>query len=168
MSDKYSYHRDARVRLDLLSALNEYRSGRLMGATVAGCAVVAHADGEVLPQEVARMFLAMGADPLMSMFSRDSIALEFSMHICAWQENAKAARAAALKQVSLLAPQFHLGHLVLQACMDVTHADGQVHPREIEAIAQVRKALGLDPEPVTQPQSPRAPSRQGADLLPAA
>lgn len=168
MPNKYSRARFAAVRLELLSALIEYRSGRLMEATVAACAVVAHADGEVLPQEVARMFSAMRADPLMSMFPRDSVASEFDLRVWAWQENAEAARAAALKQIRLLAPQPRLGRIALQACMDVTHADGRVHPREIEAVAQVREALGLDPEPAAQPRTPRLPSRHEAELLPAA
>lgn len=168
MPNKYSRRRYAAVRLELLSALLEYRSGKLMEATVAGCAVVAHADGEVLPQEVGRMFSAMEADPLMSMFSRDSIASEFDAHAWAWQEDAEAAREAALEQIRSLAPQPRLGRIVLQACMDVTHADGRVHSREIEAIELVREALGLDPEPAARPRAPRPPSRHAAELLPAA
>ncbi len=168
MPNKYSRHRHAAIRLELLSALIEYRSGRLMEATVAGCAVVAHADGEVSPQELAEMFLVMRTDPLMSMFPRDSIVSEFDTHVWAWQENARTARNEALKQVSLLAPQPRLGRIVIQACINVTQADGRVHPGEIEAIAQVRDALGLDPEPAVQPRAPRPRSRCEAKLLPAA
>lgn len=168
MPNKHPRRRYASIKLELLSALNDYRSGRLMEAAVAGCAVVAHADGEVLPQEVDRMFSAIEADPLMSMFSRDSVASEFGAHVWAWQRDAEAAREAALEQISSVAPQPRLGRIVLQACMDVTHADGRVHPREVEAVAQVREALGLDPEPAEPSRAPRPSSRHEAKLLPAA
>jgi tellurite resistance protein TerB len=168
MPNKYSRDRYATIRLELLSSLIEYRGAKLMEATVAGCAVVALADGEVSPQETARMLSVMGTDPLMSMFPRDSIASEFDTYVWAWQENARVARDAALQQIGLLALQPRLGRIVMQACIDVTQADGQVHPRELEAIAQVREALGLDPEPAVPLGAPQSPSHNGAELSPAA
>lgn len=129
--------------LDVMEALIEYRGEALMDATIAGCALIAHADGEVLPVETQRMLAVMRTDPLLSMFPRDAVVAEFEAHGRAIALHPAQGRAQALQQIKAAALQPRLARVVLNACLAVTRADGLVHPREVEQVELVRDALGL-------------------------
>ena len=64
MPKKHMRDRCEAARLELI----EHRGEVLMETTVAGCALIAHADGEVAPAETQRMLAIMRTDPRLSMF----------------------------------------------------------------------------------------------------
>lgn len=143
MPKKQTRERYEAARLDLLEALIEYRGEMLMEATVAGCALIAHADGEVVPAETQRMFAIMRTDPLLSMFPRDAVLAEFEAHRHALVLDPEQGRAQALRRIEAMASQPRLARVVLNACLAVSRADDSIHPREIEQVRMVRDALGL-------------------------
>lgn len=166
MARKHTSERCAAARLELLEALIEDRGALLMEATAAGCAIVAHADGEVVPAETRRLLSVMRTDPLLSMFPQDAVLAEFAGHARALVHDLQRGRANALLQIMPLASHPRLARVVLEACLAVTRADGLVHPREVEAVRLVRDALGLSPEPGGAPEHPArhasAPLQQAA------
>lgn len=145
--------------LDLVEALIEYRGEALMDATIAGCALVAHADGEVAPAETQRMLAVMRTDPLLSMFPRDAVVAEFEAHGRAIALHPAQGRAQALRQIKTAALQPRLARVVLNACLAVTRADGRTHPREVEQVELVRDALGLASDPGGCPARTGRPSK---------
>lgn len=150
-------------RLELLEALIEYRGKALMEATIASCALIANADGEVTLVEARRMLAIMRTDPLLSMFPRNTVILEFEAHGRALALDPVQGRAQALWQITAAALQPRLARVVLNACLAVTRADGLVHPREVEQTKLVRDALGLAADPEGDPESDpeNAPARTG-------
>lgn len=154
---KNSRNRHKPTRLDLLEALIEHRGEMLMEALVAGCAVVAHGDGEAVPAERQRVFAQLRSHILLSLFPHDRVAAEFDNHARAFSRGPAQARAGALRLVAPLAPHPRLARVVLQACLDVVFADGVVHPGEVEAVGAVRDALGLGPDPSTPCELAAAP-----------
>ena len=162
MPNKYTRDRYEAARLELLEALIEYRGETLREATVAGCALIAHADGTVVPAEKQRMLAVMRADPLLSMFPHDTVLAEFEAHGRALALDPARGQALALRQIEAMAPQTRLARVVLNACLAVTRADGHVHPREVEQVRLVRDALGLAPETGGSPA--RAGQRPTAGL----
>ena len=144
---KTSRNRHQITRLDLLEALIEHRGELLMEAMVAGCAIVAFADGEAVPAERRRVLAQLRSHILLSLFPHDRVAAEFDAHADAFDRAPAQARAAALRLVAPLAPHPRLARVVLRACLDVTVADGVVHPGEVKAVSMVRDALGLGPDP---------------------
>jgi tellurite resistance protein TerB len=145
-SDVTSKDRHGAGRADLLVALIELRSEALLAATVAACAVVAHADGEVAPAERRRVVTLMRTNPLLSMFPRDVVQTAFAAQQRAFERDAEAARSAALGVVATLAERPRHARVVLEACRAITLADARVHTREIAAMHRVRAALRLPPE----------------------
>lgn len=151
MPKKHTRDRCEAARLELIEALIEHRGEALMEATVAGCALIAHADGEVAPAETQRMLAIMRTDPLLSMFPRNTVVAEFEAHGRAFALHPMQGRAQALRQVGAAALQPRLARVVLNACLAVTHADDLVHPREVEQVKLVRDALGLASDPGAPP-----------------
>ena len=143
MPNKHTRHRYEAARLELLEALIEYRGETLMEATVAGCALIAHADGSVVPAETQHMLAVMRTDPLLSMFPRDTVLAEFEAHGRAFALDPEQGREQALRRIGSMASQPRLARVVLHACLAVTRADDLVHPREVEQVRLVRDALGL-------------------------
>ena len=133
------------ARTELLTALRQDRSEALLGAMVAGCAIIAYADGEAVSAERDKAFMLIQGNPLLFMFSPDAVLRAFRTHERAFREDAPAARVAALRLVEPLACEPEHARKVLNACLMLTGADGRMHPREITAIKQVRDALGLSP-----------------------
>lgn len=118
----------------------------LLDAMVAGCAVIVHADGEAVPAERDRALMLVCSNPLLSAYPPDAVLRALKAHERAFREDAPAARVAALRQVELLAHEPGWARQVLNACLTLTGADGEMQPREITAIKQVRDALGLSPD----------------------
>jgi tellurite resistance protein TerB len=135
------------LRADLLSAMIEYRGADLMEATIAACAIIAHADGNVAPSERAQMLQLMRADPLLAMFPRDAVMEEFARHARAYDLNYGDAVREAIVPVMKLAGRKRHARVVLNACLLITAADGRVDPREVDAIRLVRDALNVEPDP---------------------
>lgn len=163
MSKTHTRARDTAVRLELLAALLECHGERLLEATAAGCAIVAHADGEAVPAEAQRLLDVARTDPLLSMFVHEAVLAEFAGHAHAFALDPDRARADALRRIVPLAARPRLARAVLEACLSVTRADGLVHPREVEAVRLVRDALGLAPDPGGAPARPgrREAARHG-------
>jgi tellurite resistance protein TerB len=133
------------TREELLSAMIEYRSSELMEATIAACAIIAHADGEVAPLERARMMQLMRSDALLAMFPRDIVVHEFDLHTRAFDADYGNAVQEALRPILALAGRKQHAEVVMNACLLITAADGRVDPREIDAIGLVRDALNMKP-----------------------
>jgi tellurite resistance protein TerB len=151
-------HRNDGLRADLLTALIHLRSEALLEAAVAGCAVIAHSDGEVAPAERQLVFGLMRHDPLLSMFPRDVVQRAFALQHQAFSQDPDAARQAALRQVATLADRPRHALVVLEACRVMTSADRRVHPGEIEALARVRHALGFSDGGAARSDVARAPA----------
>ena len=146
MPKKNVRYRHNDLRLELIQAILDYRSEALMAATIAGCAIIAHADGEAAPAERRRMLEIMRAEPLLSVFPRDNVLAEFEAHDRTFNDDPVTARAAALDQVRPMASHPRLARIVLKACVAIAHADEFVHRREVEAIILICRALALPPE----------------------
>jgi tellurite resistance protein len=130
-------------RVEVMDALIELHGTRLMDATIAACAVVALADGDVAASERARVLTVMRKDALLSMFAQDEVRAAFDAHAGAFVENPAAAIEQALHAIMPLAGRGREARVVLEACLLITAADGRIDPRELDAIGLVREALGL-------------------------
>ena len=130
-------------RAEVMDALIELRGTSLMDATVAACAIIAHADGDVSPSERARVLTMMKADRLLSMFADDEVRATFDAHESAFADDPRYAMENALLAIIPVAGRKREAHVVLQACLLITAADGRIDPRELDAIGLVRESLGL-------------------------
>jgi tellurite resistance protein len=138
-----SKDRHAALRTDLVAALMQLRSEALLTATVAACALVAHADGAVAPAERRQLLALMRSDPLLSMFPHDAVEHAFATQERAFERDPAAAEAAALRQIAPLEERPRHARVVRDACRVMTAADTRVHPDELAALRRVAATLGL-------------------------
>ncbi|HQT76855.1 MAG: hypothetical protein B7Z80_24120 [Rhodospirillales bacterium 20-64-7] len=154
MRDKYNRAHMAMGWREGLEAMFGNRCELLMDATIAGCAIVAHADGRLDLVEIRRMFIGMREHPMLASLSRETIAAEFEAHRSAFAVYPSDARVNALRLVRPLSQYPRLGQWALDVCTDVARADHQLHPTEIDAIFLLRRTLGLPPEGTGAPATP--------------
>lgn len=150
MPEPPSRKRQAVARLELLEALEaavEHRAGLLLQALTAGCALIALADGQVVPAETRRLLGVARTHPLLSVLPRQAVLAGFAERARALALDPRAGRAEALRRIAPLAAHPRLARAVLDACLAVTRADALVHPREVAAVRLVRDTLGLGPDP---------------------
>lgn len=130
-------------RRQMAVAAQEFRGVLMVEALVAACAVISHADGRSSPIERWRLSTVLAGDPLLAQLPRDLVAEASRAHRDAFLADPAAARAAALHQVAFLAPEPYKAQIVLDACMLVTHADERLDPAEMQALGDIKLALGL-------------------------
>jgi tellurite resistance protein len=116
----------------------------LMEAMIAACALIAHADGSVDYSERKRVFRLMRTIPSFSVFSTAEVAAEFERHEKLFEYDPFLGRDRALDAIEALAPRASDVKLLLNACQQVLDADGVPHPKEYEALKEVRNALVCD------------------------
>ncbi|PZO49891.1 MAG: Tellurite resistance TerB [Alphaproteobacteria bacterium] len=119
----------------------------LMEAVVAGCALVAYADGWVSPEETLRMrrlilrfepAKALGGAAILLLF--EDITLKFA-------EDHEAGACESLELVSRLVGRLHESELLIDTCCAIADADGGLDAEERETILRLCTLLQIDPGP---------------------
>lgn len=119
----------------------------LMEAVMAGCALVAYADGWVSPEETLRMrrlitrfepAQALGVAEILRLF--EDITLKFA-------EDHDAGERDALALVSRLVDRSRESELLIDTCCAIADADGGFDAEERETILKLCVLLSVDPSP---------------------
>ncbi|MFM9850349.1 MAG: tellurite resistance TerB family protein [Hyphomicrobiaceae bacterium] len=133
-------HADAGIAAEMAT------TGRddLMEATIAACALVAHADGSVDQRERRRVLQLMRALPLFEGFSTADVISEFARQERAFEYDPSDARNIALASVAVLGAMPSIARLILSSCQHVLEADGIHHPAEYKALHELGDALGVN------------------------
>lgn len=132
-------------RLQLLTAAHQHRGEALLDAIAAACAIVTHADAGECAAERRSLQALQRSDPLLAALPADELSSRLAAHAEAWRADPAAARAAALRALAPMRAEPAQARLVLDACARMPRADGHVAPREVDAVREVRDALGLGP-----------------------
>jgi len=130
---------------DYVGAFREAGDQVLMEGVVAGCAVVAYADGWVTEEERRRMLgLIRGFEPMRA-FSVDEVAHEFERLTERFAEDHDGGEREALAVVARLRSRNGDRELLVQTCCAIADADGGFDEEERKAAIRICEALELDP-----------------------
>lgn len=117
----------------------------LMEAIVAGCALVANADGWVAREERRRMNgLVRGLDPIAA-FGRDEVEALFEELSRRFSQDHEEAESHALTLVQKLRGKQPESDLLITVCQAIAGADGGYDAEERQALLKLCAALELDP-----------------------
>ncbi len=117
----------------------------LMEGIVAGCALVAYADGWVTEDEHRRMLaLLRGFEPI-SVFGLDDVTLTFEALTEQFVADQTRGEAAALAAVARLKGTKRYPALLVEACCAIADADGGFDAEERAVAIRICNVLGLDP-----------------------
>ncbi len=126
---------------EIQQAENEH----LMEGIVAGCALVAYADGQVTDEEHDRMVsLIRGFEPIAA-FGIDDVIVSFETMTAQFVADPKGGEISALKAVARVRGAARTPALLVKTCCAIAAADGQFDENERAAIIRISKLLGLNP-----------------------
>jgi tellurite resistance protein TerB len=126
---------------EIKKAENEH----LMEGIVAGCALVAYADGWVADSEHDRMVsLIRGFEPIAA-FGIDDVVETFEVATSRFAADQTDGEAAALKAVARVKGAGKYPELLVKTCCAIAAADGGFDAEERKAVIRICNVLGLDP-----------------------
>lgn len=127
---------------EIRQAHNEH----LMEGIIAGCALVAYADGWVTDAEHDRMLrLIRGFEPIAA-FGPGDVVATFEEWTSRFATDQKSGEAAALKAVSRVKGASRYPSLLIKTCCAIAAADGGFDAEERNAIIRICRVLGADPQ----------------------
>lgn len=130
---------------DLNEEIRHAENEHLMEGIVAGCALVAYADGWVTDEEHDRMVnLIRGFEPVAA-FGIDDVVSTFETMTSQFVSDPKSGEAIALKAVARVKGADRYPALLVKACCAIAAADGGFDAEERYAVIRICKVLGLDP-----------------------
>lgn len=129
----------------LASVKTELKSGAYRDASMAMCALVAAADGQVEPAERQRVEELIVTNEVLQNFPADQLRQRFNQHVDRLLGDFQAGRAEALQVIAKAAKKPAEARAVIQTGIVVAGADGHFEPSEQYAIREACTALGLNP-----------------------
>jgi small-conductance mechanosensitive channel/tellurite resistance protein len=127
-------------------AVAKRRRELLLDAAMAATALVAFADGEIEPAERQEVITTLHELELLRRAGEDEGIQRFDAYAAKLEADLAAGAAEALASVARLKGDAHAANLVVDICVAISAADGEIEEAEEARIAQIRGALGLAAE----------------------
>jgi tellurite resistance protein TerB len=125
--------------------INQAKNENLMEGIVAGCALVAYADGWVTDDEHDRMVsLIRGFEPITA-FGLDDVIATFETMTSRFASDQKTGEAEALEAVARVKGASRYPALLVKTCCAIAAADGGFDAEERQVIVRICQVLGLNP-----------------------
>lgn len=122
-----------------------HHNEHLMEGIVAGCALVAYADGWVTEEEHGRMLALLRGFGPIAVFGLDDVTITFESLTEQFIADQKGGEAAALAAVARLRGAQRYPALLVEACCAIADADGGFDAEERAVAIRICNVLGLDP-----------------------
>lgn len=134
-----------RSREDLSGEVHRARNEYLMDGIVAGCALVAYADGWVTDKERDRMLaLLRGFEPVKA-FGLTDVETTFEALTARFAADLEDGERAALTAVACIKGVGDYPALLVETCCAIADADGGFDAEERSAAIRICEVLGIDP-----------------------
>ena len=116
-----------------------------LNALVAACALVAHADGWVTPDERRKLVERIGSLDAAHAFGPQDVLLAFEIRIAQFEQDLDGAEADAEAAIAKLRLRPAAAHLLAKAACEVAAADGGFDGEERNAVLRICELLDLNP-----------------------
>ena len=132
------------AREKLSSEVAKYKNADFRDAIVAGCALVAAADGDISAEEKQKMIGYMQSSDELKVFKMTDVMKSFNDVIGKFEFDKGIGQGEALKQIGKLKPKPEQAQLVVRVCCAIGAADGEFDEQERAAVRMICTELGLD------------------------
>lgn len=146
MALEWLKQRYSEVSASLKTEVAKIRSKGFLEAVVAGCALVAHADGVVRPEEKQKMMGFLRNSEVLSVFSADEIIVIFDKYAKQFEFDAQIGQASALQAVAKVKDKEAEARLMVRVCCAVGAADGDFDEKERAVVRKICTELSLNPK----------------------
>jgi tellurite resistance protein TerB len=132
-------------KTQLGSLKNELKSGAYRDASMAVCALVAAADGQVDPAERQQVESMILSNDVLQNFPPEQLRQRFNKHVDQLTMNFQHGKAEAIQEIAKTAKKPTEARAVIQTGMVIAGADGHFSQAEAQVLREACAALGLSP-----------------------
>lgn len=133
------------LKSQLSAAKAELKSGAYRDASMAMCALVAAADGQVDASERQQMETLIVGNDVLQNFPPDQLRQRFNRHVDRIMANPAAGRAEAMQEIAKAAKKPSEARAVIQTGIVIAGADGYIAQAEQHVIREACATLGVSP-----------------------
>ncbi len=135
----------ANARAKLSDEIGKFRNREMMEAVVAGCAIVAAADGAVSAAEKQKMIGFLQNSAELKVFKMEDVIASFNAYVAKFDFDPEIGRGEALRAIAKLKGKAGADRLLVRVCIAIANSDGSFDASERTAISTICRDLGLAP-----------------------
>mgnify|MGYP000847638789 FL=1 len=144
MALEWLKQRYSEVTANLKTEVTKFKNKSFLEAVVAGCALVAHADGVVRPEEKQKMMGFLRTSEVLSAFSVEEVIAIFDNYSKQFEFDHQIGQASALQVVAKLKGKDAEARLMVRVCCAIGAADGNFDDSEKAVVRKICAELGLN------------------------
>jgi len=129
----------------LQNEVKRFKNRSFMEAAVAGCAMVAAADGVIRPEEKQKMAGFIQRNDALKVFDMNDVIKTFDKFTQGFEFDAQIGKGEALKAIGKVRKNSEEARLLVRVCCAIGAADGDFDPDEKKVVRQICRELDLDP-----------------------
>jgi tellurite resistance protein TerB len=129
----------------LTDGVKRFKNKSFMEATVAGCAIVAFADGEIKPEEKTKMAGFIERNDALKVFDMSDVITAFEKYVKGFEFDATIGKGEALKSIGKIKKSSEEAKLLVRVCCAIGTADGDFDEDEKRVVREICQELGLNP-----------------------
>lgn len=133
------------VSKNLKDEVTKIRNKTFLEGVVAGCALIAYADGIVKPEEKQKMMGFMRNNDIMSVFKVEDIIALFEKFSGRFEFDRQIGEIDAFAAIAKVKSKPDQARLLVRVCCAIASADGDFDENEKNAVRKVCNELGLNP-----------------------
>ncbi|MFD5336394.1 tellurite resistance TerB family protein [Streptomyces hawaiiensis] len=133
------------LKTQLGSLKNELKSGAYRDASMAMCALVAAADGQVDPAERQQVESMILSNDVLQNFPPEQLRTRFNKHVDQLIANFQLGKAEAMQEIAKAAKKPTEARAVIQTGMVIAGADGHFSQAEATVLREACASLGVSP-----------------------
>lgn len=133
------------VSANLKTEVTKVKNREFLEGVVAGCALVAYADGIVKPEEKQKMMGFLRTSDVLSVFDISEVIKLFEKFSDQFEFDLAIGEANALQAVSKVKKKEGEARLLVRVCCAIGASDGNFDDAEKRAVGKVCSELGLNP-----------------------
>ena len=146
MALEWLKQRYSEVTANLKTEVSKFKNKSFLEAVVSGCALVAHADGVVKPEEKQKMMGFLRNSEVLSVFDVQEIIAIFDKYSKQFEFDHQIGQASALQVVGKLKGKDAEARLMVRVCCAIGAADGNFDAQEKAVVSKICAELGLNPK----------------------
>ena len=146
MALEWLKQRYSEVTANLKTEVTKLKNKTFLEAVVAGCALVAHADGVVKPEEKQKMMGFLRNSDVLSVFDPQEVIGIFDKYTKQFEFDHQIGKAAVLQVVGKLKGKDSEARLMVRVCCAIGAADGNFDDQEKAVVRAICNELGLNPK----------------------
>ncbi|MBZ4193297.1 MAG: tellurite resistance TerB family protein [Candidatus Contendobacter sp.] len=134
------------VSTSLKGEVTKIRNKGFLESVVAGCVLVAHADGVAKPEEKQKMMGFLRNSEVLSVFSTEEVITIFDKYARQFEFDHQIGQASALQAVAKIKGDETEAKLMVRVCCAIGAADGNFDDQEKAIVRKICAELGLNPK----------------------